>query len=96
MIEWQGFSPWLTLPLCVAVGLGLGFVYFRTLRATAALIVNGGHPLLGLALTLGRLAGLGAAFYLALQVGGLALLAMLAGLLSAKYLMLRKIRRAST
>ncbi len=85
----------LTLPVAFAAGLGVGFAYFRALRATADLIVSGSRPLLGLALTLGRLACLGAVFYVAVQGGGLALLSALAGVLCAKALTLRTVRWAS-
>lgn len=79
--------------LSVFVGLILGFAYFSALRATADILVNGGHPLLGLALTLGRLSLLGVVFYGAALAGGLALLAALAGVLVAKGLMLRHTQR---
>jgi hypothetical protein len=83
------------LTLSFLGGLGLGYVYFRAMRATADMIVRGGSPLLALALTLGRLALLGAGFYLAVLLGGLALLAALAGVLVAKSLMVRQARRAT-
>jgi len=81
-----------TLPICFVGGLALGFVYFQALRVTADLIVTGGRPLLGLALALGRLALLASGFYLAVQLGGLALLATLAGVLCAKAVILRRER----
>ncbi|MCR8723805.1 ATP synthase subunit I [Frigidibacter sp. ROC022] len=83
-----------TLPACFLGGLVLGYIYFRALRLTANLIVSHGHPLLGLALTFGRLALLGAGFYVAVLAGALALLAALAGVLGAKALMLRQYREA--
>lgn len=79
----------LTLPLCFAGGLLLGFAYFRALRWTTALIINGGSPVLALALSLGRLIMIGLGFYLAVLFGGLALLTTLAGVLTVKALMLR-------
>jgi hypothetical protein len=82
------------LPVCFAGGLGMGFAYFRTLRTTAGLLVRGERPLLGLALTFGRLVCLGAGLYVAVLVGGLALLAALAGVLCAKTIMLRRMRGA--
>jgi hypothetical protein len=84
------------LPVCFLGGLGLGYVYFRALRETTKLIANRGSPVLGLALTLGRLALLCTGFYLAVLAGGAALLAALAGVLSAKTLMLRRAGRADT
>lgn len=83
----------LSLPVCFLGGLLLGYAYFRALHATAQLIVSRGHPLLGLALTFGRLALLGSGFYLAVLAGALALLAALGGVLCAKALLLRQIRK---
>ncbi len=68
----------------------LGLAYFRALRWTTDLIVNGGSPVLALALSLGRLIMIAAGFYLAVLFGGLALLAALAGVLAVKTLMLRR------
>ncbi len=96
MIDLHAIPLFLTLPVSFAGGLVLGLVYFRALRGTADLIVGGGPPLLGLVLTLGRLAVLGAGLYVAVLVGGLALLAALAGVLCAKGLMLRQTRSGST
>ncbi len=86
--------PLLTTPVCFLGGLALGHIYFRALRETTDLIVSQGRPVLALALTLGRLALLWAGLYLAVSAGGLALLAALAGILCAKALLLRRIRRA--
>ena len=79
----------LVLPVCFAAGLILGYAYFRALRETARLIVSQGRPLIAMALTLGRIGLLCGGFYLAVQGGALALLAALAGVLSAKAIMLR-------
>lgn len=92
--DWQALPLYVTLPGGFLAGLVLGFAYFRALRATVGLLVGGRHPLLGLALTLSRLAMLAAGFYLAVRVGGLALLAALAGVLCAKAVMLRRAREA--
>jgi 4-hydroxybenzoate polyprenyltransferase len=78
-----------TLALCFPGGLLLGYGYFHALRKTTDLIVGGGSALFGVALTFGRLAALGAGFYLAVLLGGFALLAALAGVICAKALMLR-------
>ncbi len=86
----------LTLPLCFAGGLLLGLAYFRALRWTTALIVDGASPVLALALSLARLVMIGAGFYLAVLFGGLALLAALAGVLTVKTLMLRHNRTDRT
>jgi hypothetical protein len=86
----------LTLIACFASGFVLGCTYFRALRATADLIVGGGSMLLGLSLTLGRVACLGAGLYLAVLSGALALLAALAGVLCAKALLLRQTEKVRT
>ncbi|MEM5471756.1 ATP synthase subunit I [Hoeflea sp. AS60] len=84
------------LPIYFLGGLVLGYLYFRALRETTNLVVNQGHPHLALALTLGRLALLCGGLYLAVLAGGIALLATLAGVLAAKALILRHIRRAAS
>ena len=89
-----------TLPLpvrlvvCFLGGLLLGYAYFRALRKTTDLIIGGGSALFGLALTFGRMAMLAAGFYLAVLMGGIALLAALGGVLCAKALLLRQPQRA--
>lgn len=90
MIDLQALPMTMTLPVSFLAGFLLGYIYFHSLRETANLIVNQRHPLLGLALTLGRLALLGMGFYAAVLVGALALLAALAGVICAKALMLRQ------
>ncbi len=94
MIDVSTLPLSVTLAACFLGGLALGFAYFLALRQTANLIVAGGQPLLGLALTLGRLAFLAAGFYLAVLAGGLALITALAGVLVAKALLLAQMRRA--
>ncbi|WCR13017.1 ATP synthase subunit I [Paracoccus seriniphilus] len=86
----------LTLAVCFSAGLLLGFAYFAALRMTADLIVGQGRPLLALGLTLGRLGAMVAALYLAVLFGGLALLAALGGVLSAKAVLVGKARRAGS
>ncbi len=93
MIDLQALPLSFALPACFVGGFLLGFVYFRALRLTADLIVGHGSPLLGLALALGRLALLGIGFYVAVLMGGLALLAALAGVLVAKFIMVRLARK---
>lgn len=89
----SGLPSHIALPIGFVAGLLLGHGYFRALRVTTALIVAQGHPLLGLALTVGRLAMLVAGFYVAVQVSGYALLAALAGVVCAKARMLSRLRR---
>ena len=93
MIDLSGLPLFILLPGCFLAGLFIGYGYFRALRATADMIVHGGRPLMGLALTLGRLSLLTTGFFIAVLIGGLALLATFAGVLCAKALMLYKVRR---
>lgn len=93
MIDLSGLSLFILLPGCFLAGLFIGYGYFRALRATADLIVHEGQPLMGLALTLGRLSLLVTGFFIAVLIGGLALLATFAGVFCARALMLYKVRR---
>lgn len=92
MIELTSLPQPLILTLCCLGGLLLGFAYFKSLLSTSKIIVEGGSPLLGLALSLGRYAFIGAAFYAAVLAGAPALLATLLGFLCAKQLMLYQTR----
>ncbi|MFZ7089918.1 ATP synthase subunit I [Primorskyibacter sp. 2E233] len=85
--------PFIAIPLFFLSGLLLGYVYFRALHETANLIVNKGPAWIGLALTAGRFALAVAVLYLAVRVSGLALLAALAGMLIARALMIRRMKR---
>lgn len=93
MIDMSVLPLSLSVVICFVAGLLLGFAYFSAVRMTVNLVLNGGHPLLGLALTFGRFAGLAAGFYLAVLAGGLCLLAALAGVLCAKALILNQTRK---
>lgn len=93
MIDLSDLPLFILLPSCFLAGFFIGYGYFRALRATADLIVHEGQPLMGLALTLGRLSLLVTGFFIAVLIGGLALLATFAGVLCAKALMLYKVRR---
>jgi hypothetical protein len=93
MIDLSTIPLILLLPGCFLAGLFVGYGYFRALRETINLIVRQGQPLLGLALTLGRLSLLATGFFIAVLVGGPALLATFAGVLCAKAVMLHRIRR---
>jgi F1F0 ATPase subunit 2 len=92
MIDLPALPLPLILPACLAGGLALGLAYFQSLRLTADLIVRGGRPFLGAALTLGRFAGLGAGLYVAVAGGAPALLAALAGVIWARRIVLRRAR----
>ena len=83
------------LPACFLFGLLLGYVYFHALNETANLIVSDGSALLGIALTVGRLSLIGAAFYAAVLVGGFPLLAALAGFICTKYLVMWQKRKSN-
>jgi hypothetical protein len=84
------------LPVCFLGGLFVGYGYFRALRETARLLVNGGEPLRAIALTLGRISLLATGFFVAVLAGGLALLAALAGVLCAKWILLRRMQEIQT
>ena len=93
MSDLSGVPLFILLPICFVAGLLIGYGYFRALRATADLIVQEGQPLMGLALTLGRLSLLVTGLFIAVLIGGLALLATFSGVLCAKALMLYMMRR---
>ncbi|MCD9150089.1 N-ATPase subunit AtpR [Pseudophaeobacter flagellatus] len=80
------------LPVCFLGGLFIGYGYFRALRETANLIVGGGKPLRAIVLTLARISLLATGFFIAVLAGGLALLAALAGVLCARWIMLRNLQ----
>ena len=84
------------LPICFLGGLFIGWGYFRALRETANLIVGGDKPLRAIVLTLARISLLATGFFIAVLAGGLALLAALAGLLCAKWIMLRRMQEIQT
>lgn len=84
------------LLICFLGGLFIGWGYFRALRETANLIVGGGKPLRAIVLTLARISLLATGFFIAVLAGGLALLAALAGVLCAKWIMLRGMRDVPT
>jgi len=92
MIDLSTIPLFVLLPVCFLGGLFIGYGYFRALRETANLIVNGGEPLKAIALTLGRISLLATAFFIAVLLGGLALLAAFAGVLCAKWIMLHRVR----
>lgn len=79
------------LPVCFLGGLFIGYGYFRALRETANLIVEGGKPLRAMVLTLARISLLATGFFITVLAGGFALLAAFAGVLCAKWIMLRRI-----
>lgn len=78
------------LPICFLGGLFIGYGYFRALRETANLVVGGGEALRAIAFTLGRISLLASALFLAVLMGGFALLAAFAGVLCAKWIMVHR------
>lgn len=96
MTDVYNMSPAITFLIGFMGGFVFGYGYFSALRKTTQLIVDHGQPLLGLGLTVGRATLLAGGLYFAVQIGALALLAALAGILSAKALMLRLVQREST
>ncbi len=93
MIDLSSVPLHIALPAFFLGGLLIGYGYFRALLETANLIVREGQPLLGLALTLGRLSLLVSGFYIAVLAGGLALLTAFAGVLCAKVMLLYRVGR---
>jgi hypothetical protein len=90
MTDLSNLSLIFLLPICFLGGLFIGYGYFRALRETANLIVGGGKPLRAIVLTLARISLLATGFFIAALAGGLALLAALAGVLCAKWIMVRR------
>ena len=86
----------LTLPASLGGGFLLGLIYFRAVRMTADLIVSATQPALTFALILGRVVLLCASLYLTLQIGALALIAMLAGILAGRFMTLHFSRITAT
>ena len=79
--------------LMLLAGFAVGLAYFASLRRCAALLVAGSGWAAPLALTLGRFAAAGVFLVFAARLGGVALLAALAGFLAARALSLRLDRR---
>jgi hypothetical protein len=96
MTQLSSLPLFVLLPACFLAGFFIGYGYFRALRETADLVVNGGSTTLAVALTLGRISLLAAAFFLAVLLGGHALLVTFAGVLCAKWILVRRMRGAPT
>ncbi len=80
-------------PPAILVGLIVGLAYFRGLRFTANLFVEGRGWALLLALTLVRLAGVIAVLLLAVRFGAVALMACFLGFLMARMIAVRSAAR---
>ena len=81
------------LALWLAGGGALGLIYFRLVRLSADLLLSArkGTPVLGVALVLVRLAGLGGVLVLAVMQGAGPLLAAGLGLLIGRWWMMRRV-----
>ncbi|PZX48770.1 N-ATPase subunit AtpR [Cereibacter changlensis] len=80
------------LALWLAGGTGIGLIYFRMVRHSAALMLSGrrGGPSFGIGLVLLRMAGLGGALVTAAMQGAGPLLAASLGLLIGRRLVMRR------
>jgi F1F0 ATPase subunit 2 len=79
----------------LAVGVGLGIVYFRGLWWNARLFAVAGQVPAGVALMIGRIALLGGLLVLASLEGALPLLMMVLGVLVARAIVMRRIREVA-
>lgn len=86
-------SNLLILMLWLASGFGIGLIYFRMVRHSADLMLSGrrGGPVVGLALVLVRMAGLGGVLIIAAMQGSGPLLAATLGLLIGRYVLMRRV-----
>ncbi len=92
-----GPSGWRLLPelaLCLAAGLGAGVLYFRSLFWSVQRFAHGGRATPAIALGLLRFALLGGLLALAATQGALPLLAAALGVLIARALVARRVRRS--
>ncbi len=78
-----------------AAGVALGLLHFSTLRANTGLYLSGDRIWLAIALHAFRIVATGGAFVLAVEFGGAsAVLALFAGFLLARQMMVRTARGA--
>jgi hypothetical protein len=92
LILHHALPGWVLAPLLAAhLGLGLaaGVLYFRSVRRTACLLADGGSLGSAVCLGAGRFAALGIALFLAAREGAAPLLCMAAGVLLARFAMVR-------
>ena len=82
------------LAALAGAGLLLGLAYFAALWRTVALLAGGSSWLAPVALTVGRLAGAVALLAAAVRWGAPDLLAVFAGILLARLIAVRVVRRA--
>ena len=91
-------AAWAILPVlaaCLAAGIAIGTVYFRSVWQTARLLDGSGNARRAVALTAGRFVLLGSALFLASLLGAAPLLAVAAGVLMARFAVMRRTARAS-
>jgi len=81
------------LALYLAAGVAVGTIFFRALRWSARMLVEGGAASTALALALGRFLLMGALLTLAAREGAAPLLAASAGVLVGRFLVLRATER---
>jgi len=88
----HAIAGWMLVPLLaahVAGGLLAGILYYRALRRTADMFVNGGGVGAVLRMGVARFAWLGFVLFLAALEGAWPLLCMAAGVLLARFAMVR-------
>ncbi|SDH70107.1 ATP synthase subunit I [Alloyangia pacifica] len=87
-------APYPLAVLALCFGFALGLLHFASLRRVTGLYIDGGPPWRALALQLGRLALLAGVLVGLALLGALPLLAGTLGLLLARQLVLRQVRKA--
>ncbi len=96
-LSFSALPPWaaaLSLVVHLGAGVLLGVLYFRGLRWNVRLFAAGGHVAASIAVLVGRFVLLGGMLTLASLEGALPLLVMAAGLLLARYAVMRRVRDA--
>lgn len=77
-----------------ALGLAVGYAHFASLGRVTALFLGGGSPWWAFGLQLARLAALAALMVPLALLGAAALLAGLSGVIAAREIVLRQVRKA--
>ena len=85
---------WLSLPVTAAAGLVLGIVYFRLIGVGVRLVVDSDRPVVAVAIGVGRFVVLAGALLLISLCGALALGTATAGLLTGRFITLRRMKEA--
>ena len=91
-LDGQRMTDLAILGLWLAGGAVGGLIYFRMVRQSAGMLLSGrrGAPLLGGALVLLRMAGIGGGLFLAAMQGAGPLLAAALGLLLGRHAVMRR------